>query len=221
MSTNTPHLAQDLFRIHKVITRGLLVGHRKGEEYLENGFALPNELPGYSSYIHSLAAVLGTHHTGEDLIAFPIFKKVIPMAPYTQLSLDHHRIETLLTNLPDALKALPGDTTDKSLMIIVDTIKKISDVWFPHIQVEELNFSEEAVNTVLSPDEQQAISQASSKHSQEHSEPAFWIMPFVLFNLEPEERTKMATLLPPVIMNELIPIVWKDQWAPMKPFLLE
>jgi hypothetical protein len=31
----------------------------------------------------------------------------------------------------------------------------------------------------------------------------------------------MAQEMPPVASQELVPIVWKEHWAPMKPFLLD
>jgi hypothetical protein len=30
----------------------------------------------------------------------------------------------------------------------------------------------------------------------------------------------MAQQMPPVVSQELVPVAWKEQWAPMKPFLL-
>ena len=31
----------------------------------------------------------------------------------------------------------------------------------------------------------------------------------------------LASRMPPEMMEQLVPVAWKDQWAPMKPFLLE
>jgi hypothetical protein len=31
----------------------------------------------------------------------------------------------------------------------------------------------------------------------------------------------MAASMPSMVLDELIPKAWKEQWAPMKPFLLE
>ena len=221
MTTNNPSLAQDLIRIHMVITRSLEVGLQKGEEFLKTGFAIPEELLGYSSYIHCFEAVLGSHHKGEDLIAFPEFRKVLPQAPYDQLSIDHHSVEMLLATLPPAIAELSSNKPNKGLQVIVDTLSQISKVWYPHIQLEEENFAQEKLDAVLTIEEQNNISVASSKFSQEHSNPPYWVIPFILFNLEPVERAKMAAFLPPVIMNELIPVIWRDQWAPMKPLFLE
>ena len=221
MAQASINVAQDLIRIHKVITRSLEVGLSKGKSYRESGFPQPQELLGYTSYIHCLSEVLGSHHTAEDQIAFPTFRKVLPNAPYDQLATDHHGVEMLLLDIPQAITDLSGNTIVHGLKAIVDTLAKISVIWFPHIALEEKNFSEVAVNASLSLDEQKYIYDATGKHSQEHSNPPYWVIPFVLFNLEHEERLKMAANLPPMVMDELIPKVWKDQWAPMKPFLLD
>jgi hemerythrin-like domain-containing protein len=221
MTPNKSRLTQDLIRIHKVITRSLKVGLSKGDEYLETGISHPGELLGFSRYIHCFTAVLDAHHNGEDLIAFPAFRKVLPLVPYDRLAVDHHEVGRQLAKLPPAIQNLSDNNLKEGLSVIVDTLKHISEVWYPHIRVEEQNFSEDKLNAVLTYEEQQTINEAAAKHSQEHSQPPAWVVPFVLFNLEQEDRNQMAANFPPMIANELVPIVWKDQWAPMKPFLLE
>jgi hemerythrin-like domain-containing protein len=220
MEQLTTNLAADLIRIHKVITRGLNVGLVKGREYSQSGFPQPQALVGYSSYTHSLASVLDSHHMGEDLIAFPKFRLVISSAPYAKLVYDHLQIETLLAPLPPIIAALPDDA-HKGLESIVDTLRKISEIWEPHIQLEERYFSEAAINAVIAPEDQRRISEAAGKYSQEHSGPPYWVIPFVLYNLERDERAIMASTFPAMIMDELVPKVWAEQWSPMKPLLLD
>jgi hemerythrin-like domain-containing protein len=220
MEPSTPNLAYDLIRIHKVITRGLNVSLVKGREYLQSGFSQPQALQGYSSYTHSLATVLDSHHTSEDLIAFPEFRRVIPSAPYAKLATDHLQIERLLAPITPAIAELSEDA-QQGLLVIVDTLRKISEIWEPHIQLEERYFSESTLNAVMDLKDQGRISEATGNHSREHSEPPYWVVPFVLFNLEHEDRALMAASFPAVIMNELVPKVWADKWAPMKPLLLD
>ncbi len=221
MAPGTPNLTRDLIRIHKVVTRSLEVCLNHGKQYLTTGTTLPEGLQGYSYYVHCFATVLSTHHQSEDLIAFPAFKSVIPSAPYERLAADHHEIERLLTFIPQAVGELTGREPENGLQIITNTLSNISEIWYTHIQLEEHHFSEEVVNKAFNSDEQGNISAAASKHSQEHSGPPYWIIPFILFNLEHEERASMAASFPPMITEELIPKVWKDQWAPMKPYLLD
>jgi hemerythrin-like domain-containing protein len=221
MAQPPSEMAQGLLRIHKVITRGLEVGLREGRQYLDKGFSQPQQLTGYSYYVHSLAAVLKAHHTSEDMVVFPEVRKVLPMAPYERLASDHQMIEKNLTPLFQAVADLSGETPEKSVKLIVDALEKISAVWYLHIQIEESNFSEAAINSAFTLGEQMRISEAASKLSQEYATPPFWVIPFTLFNLEPEERKMMMALLPATMMDELVLKAWKDQWSPMKPFLLD
>ncbi len=218
---STPSLAQDLIRIHKIITRGIYTSLIKGTEYLGHGVPKVEIIHGYAKYVHCLTEVLSAHHTSEDLIAFPAFMKYLPSAPYAQLSADHHAVEKLLTNMPEAIKDISGEPPSAGLEVIVANLEKLTAIWEPHILLEEHYFSKEAINSAINLDEQKRIGEASAKHSQEHSGPPQWVVPFFLYNLEPEERAIMAANFPPMVTNELIPNVWKDEWVPMKPFLLD
>ena len=214
-------LAKDLIRIHKVITRSINVSLGKGKEYVQVGFPTSGMQQGYSSYIHCLTSILDSHHTSEDEIAFPAFRKVLPLAPYAQLTAEHHQVEKLLAKAPPWIEKLTSDKYEDALRSLVNFLEDLSRLWFPHIQVEEEYFSEAVLNAVLNPEEQGRISAATGQHSQEHSGPPYWVVPFVLYNLEHDERAVMASSFPPEIMDVLIPKVWKDQWAPMKPYLLD
>jgi len=51
--------------------------------------------------------------------------------------------------------------------------------------------------------------------------PHYLVVPFMLYNLEPGPRSILASRLPSEMTEQLVPVVWKDRWASMKPFLLE
>jgi hypothetical protein len=73
----------------------------------------------------------------------------------------------------------------------------------------------------MSPDELTAWLQEMGRHRPEGAPPDPVVMPFILHNLSPEDRAVMAGQMPPVVSQELVPVVWREQWAPMKPFLLD
>ncbi len=87
--------------------------------------------------------------------------------------------------------------------------------------MEQTAFSAEAIAGVMTMDEQSELSAALSKHAQEHAGAPFYALPFVLFNLEIEDRAEMAAHMPKMVIEELIPGEWKLKWMPMKPFLLD
>jgi len=215
-----PNLAQDLIRIHKAITRGLTVGAAKGAQFMAEPPSDTSLRRGLADYVQALTFVLGAHHLGEDEVAFPAFKAKLPDAPYARLSQDHKRIEALLGPIRDSAGRSAEGSMEAELKFMADGLKSLMALWTPHIEMEESQFSEKAIGAVMRPDEQAGLSAVLGKHSQEHIGPPFLALPFVLFNLELEDRTAFANTLPKPVVEVLIPHEWKDKWAPMKPFLL-
>jgi hypothetical protein len=220
-NNNPPNLAQDLLRIHRAITRGLTVGVEKGAEFAEHGFPDPGLRRGFTDYTLSLAVVLRAHHLGEDEIAFPFFRERLPASLYERLAADHHKIEALLNPLRQAIANVAATGGQADLNRVVDDLRSIGAVWTPHIRLEEGHFSEEALSAVMTMEEQGRLSGMMAKHSQEHATPGYLALPFTLFNLQAEDRAAMSATMPSMVIDELVPKAWKDQWAPMRPFLLE
>ncbi len=216
---HTPNLARDLARIHKVITRGLATGIEQGSLFKRTGFSEAGPQQGFCDYSRSLATVLRAHHQAEDAVAFPAFQEKIPQAPYEHLAAQHEQIEALLVSVYQDVNEIDGsgDGVDQ----LVKDFDKITKIWEPHIRMEESIFSSEALSEALSPSEQGDLAAKMGKFSSEHSIPPYLVVPFVLFNLNSEDRAEMMANLPPTMMNDLILKTWKDQWAPMKPFLIE
>lgn len=219
--TNLPNLAADLIRIHKAITRGLTIGTTRGSDFIKGGFPDRILQQGFALYLQTLTAVISAHHLGEDEVAFPALKQKLPAVPYDQLGADHILIETALNDVKRNLPGLTGNNPASSLFKVVDGLNRILAVWRPHIQIEQSAFSAKAIAGATSPAEQAEISTAFAKHSQEHVGPPFFALPFVLFNLVPEDRAEMAALMPKMLTEDLIQGEWKEKWSPMKPFLLD
>jgi hypothetical protein len=219
--SSSPSFAQDLLRIHRVVSRGLYVSVTNGVDFVQAGFPDPGTHLGYAAYTQSLAMVLDAHHLGEDEIAFPSLREKITAAPYERLIRSHQDIVVLLDSVQKAIPLVAGRGGQADLAELVHLLRKVADIWRPHIQTEEFYFSEEALAAAVSPEEQERISSAMAKHGQEHAAPSALALPFLLFNLEGEDRAAMAASLPAVVLEQLIPKGWKEQWAPMKPFLLE
>jgi|WetSurMetagenome_2_1015567.scaffolds.fasta_scaffold148754_1 hypothetical protein len=215
-----PNPAQDLLRIHKVITRGLNVNIDEGRQFMEKGFPNPDLKQGYSNYAFSLASVLDGHHLTEDNVIFPVLKIKLPQGPYEHLSKEHLQIEALLVPVRQAVEGLSTTEWKTCLMQLLDGLEIIRTVWTPHIRMEESIFSQEALSSVMNSSEQMDLSAQAGKYSSEHSNPPFLAVPFVLFNLSPEDREIMLSHMPPMMMQEIVMKAWKEQWAAMKPFLL-
>jgi hypothetical protein len=93
-------------------------------------------------------------------------------------------------------------------------------MWHPHIGIEQDYFAPEKVGPLLPPKEHIRLSRLFMEHSRKNSGPDYLVVPFLLYNLAPEERVFFARKMPLIVTRLLVPVIWKKQWAPMRPFLL-
>jgi Hemerythrin HHE cation binding domain len=209
---NSP-LVEGLLRIHKVISRGLNTSILKCDEYYEKGGIPPEEAEGFHTYLKALRWVTHSHHLSEDEIAFPYFSGTIK-APYPRLRDDHHAINLIMEKL-DKYLSEPSDLVDlRSLLYEFDS------VWGPHIKIEEDNFNEDKLKSFMGMKEQLALIQRLGEHGRKNLGPGPITLPFLFYNLEGRDREEFMTPIPWVIKKVLIPVVWRKQWNPMRPFLL-
>jgi hemerythrin-like domain-containing protein len=217
-----PNIAHDLIRIHRVITRGLMITREKAQRMTQQGSPNMEPLGGFLDYLRSLTTVMHTHHVTEDEIGFPIFQKKSLDAPYDLLRKDHVEIGKLLNEITPLITTLTSHIQDKDTMEkIHDHLQTLSNLWTPHIQTEERYFNETIMDAYLSIKEQQQMSIRFAQHMIQHAKPDYLIIPFFLYNLPQNERILVYRMLPPDVTQTLVPVTWKDRWAPMKPFLLE
>jgi hemerythrin-like domain-containing protein len=217
-----PNVGFELIRIHKVITRGLDVSIKTAQDYsslkvLPAGFS-----PGFLDYVRCLATVLDGHHLMEDELAFPYFQNKPLEAPYQTLADQHHQITNHLKKVLDVVSKMEtGKDNTSALQDLSEELSAIRSIWQPHIAQEEDSFSPAVLSQIMRLDEQIQMSQQFGKFAQEHSNPPELALPFVLFNLPPDERALMAQNIPPMVTQQLIPGPWKQRWGAMQPFLLE
>jgi Hemerythrin HHE cation binding domain len=222
VETVKPNVGADMLRIHRVITRGLDVATQRGTAFAHDGFPSTAIQEGFSTYLRALSGVLDAHHLGEDETAFPYFRKKQPDAPYDKLTADHRVIEGVLEKLQAAVKALAGSAQPAdSLRDVNGAVGTLAGLWHPHINIEELLWAPEMVAALLSDEENLQLGQQIAESSQKHLHATEIEIPFVLYNLGPEDRDIMAKAMPPVVTQQLVPLVWRAKWAPMKSFLLE
>ena len=94
-------------------------------------------------------------------------------------------------------------------------------MWRPHIQIEEQHFDLKLVGELLPAEEHLRLLKSIAEFSQANSGPPYLTIPFILHNLASEARAVLAKSMPAEVIEQLVPVVWKEQWQSMKPFLLE
>lgn len=218
---NQPNIAADLIRIHSVVTRGLSVSLEHGQTFAGNGFPDDTTQQGFVDYVQSLVSVLHAHHLGEDELAFPYLRDLLPDAPFDLLTEQHQQMMSVLDEVTAANEAVTAGGDSQSVNDLNRALTRVDELWHPHIQIEEDEFSVEKGAELISVDEHIRLAQLFAKLSQEHAQPDYLVVPFVLYNLVPEDRAIMAAPMPPVVTQELVPNAWKEKWAPMQPFLLD
>jgi hypothetical protein len=217
-----PNVANSLLVIHMVITRGLAVAIQNSAEFGDKSFPADVTRQGFASYLLALEQVLSSHHLSEDDLAFPYFEKLVPEMPYNTLSAQHQEMLPFLAQIKATSETFKSGAGDASTFEqLKAALRQIDSIWHPHIGVEEEYLTAKRLASLMSVDEHLRLITQLGEYSQEHSGPPFLVIPFILYNLPPGPRAGMQKALPPEVSNNLVPNVWKDQWAPMKPFLLD
>lgn len=216
-----PNVARGLLHIHHIITRGLEVSLAKSREFSEHGFPDASMRTGFANYVRAFASVLRAHHMTEDELAFPYFRSKLPGLPYDKLQNDHHTLEPMLPKL----EALAGEIESNPqptgpLTELHSLLTALGELWYSHIRMEEENFPESLLAQMMTVEEHLSLLQQAGAHSQKIAKPDYLVVPFMLYNLNEEERREFSRALPPVVVEQLVPVAWKDQWASMRPFLL-
>lgn len=217
-----PNIGADAIRIHRIITRGLKVGIERSRAFAQEGYPDAATQGGFISYVQSLASVLHGHHVTEDDLIFPYLRDRLPEAPYDLLSAQHRELEPLLEETQATLEAVAAEAQPGAALDDLNrTLSRIAEIWYPHIQIEEERFGVQALAALIEADEHVRLGKESAQYGQEHAGPGYLTVPFMLYNLPAEDRAILAQAMPPVVTQQLVPGEWKEQWAPMAPFLLD
>jgi hypothetical protein len=88
------------------------------------------------------------------------------------------------------------------------------------MKIEEDHIYERVGSLNLGLEENNRLKLEFYEFFEEHAEPLSLVLPFVLYNLSPEDRSIEAQLIPEK-RKRLVETNWKDEWASMQPFLLK
>ena len=218
--TSDPPIA--LVLIHNAISRGLTTGIQYAESFARDGYPDRATGAGFALYLRTLAGVLHLHHSAEDEIAFPFLREKLPDLPFEDLIAEHERMEDILQELTPNLGKLHGEAGEEAkLQAVRGALAELADIWPGHIDVEEKGVSVERLEAMVGAEALASWLAEMGQHRTEGAPPDPVALPFILYSLPAGERAIMAAQMPPAVSQELVPGAWKEQWAPMKPFLLD
>ncbi len=219
---NQPNIGEDYIRFHKAITRGLAVSLQNINEFLQIGALEKLNREGFLKYVQSFSSVLNGHHLVENENIFPYFKDKLPEVPYDRLMSEHEIFKDGLQEINTGIDDLMSENNEiNSLKLLKSGFDRIDHIWNPHMQIENTQLYGKIGSLNIDTNEMIRILKEAGEFFQEHTGPAYLVLPFVLYNLSPEDRTKASKGFPEMVIKQLVPIDWKDKWASMQPFLLK
>jgi hypothetical protein len=69
-------------------------------------------------------------------------------------------------------------------------------------------------------EEQATLASQVIEHGRKNSGPVPLALAFLFYNLEGTDREAFLKPFPWIVINVLVPIIWRGKWKPMSPFLL-
>jgi hypothetical protein len=223
---NEPHtlnLAVVFLAAHAAIKRGMEVASTRVQEFDRECLPGPVLREGIVNYVRALSSLIQGHQLAEDDLAFPYFRDKMTEVPFDLLIQQHLEMDPILTEIDDTLPRCADDARmGEGFRQLNLALEKLSVVWHPHIRIEEEHFTYDRLVSLGLPDEEQAhLTRQIAEHSRKHTGPPYLVLPFLIYNLSPVTRAFLAGELPVEVTRHLVPVLWKDQWASMKPFLLD
>jgi hypothetical protein len=210
-----------LILIHRAISRGLEEGTRYTEALAREGYPDAATGAGFALYLRMLAGALHVHHSAEDEIAFPFLRARFADLPLDALTAEHEQMAAILEEMAPILDQLHGEAGENPVLLAAHgALTRLAEIWPGHIGVEERSISVKRLEEVARAEEIGGWLAKMGQHRPEGAPPDPVLLPFLLYNLSAEDRAMMAQQMPPVVTQELVPIAWKEHWAPMMPFLL-
>ena len=214
------NIAVSFYYIHNIITRGMSVSIGGVKEGIQLGLQDERHRQGLFNYIRALAVVLNSHHLTEDEIAFPYFRDKLPKAPFDRLISGHQQMVKILNEVKLAQeKCEMNDCLETNLENLENALIRLNATWRPHIRLELEGFISKA-DALIPVEEQLRLVGLFSQHGIKNSEPLQLTVPFLLYNLPPEDRRGFSQGMPAELIQNLVPIVWKEKWESMTPFFI-
>ena len=214
---NSKHLSKGLELIHKVLSRPLDVGISHLDRCLSSNKIDIENHAGFKDYISSLVTVFFGHHHGEDEIMFPTFEEKIKDADFSELKKQHKELHPLTEQIKDKIDIdIP---TIENYREIRSLLQDTKDLWVEHRDEEEKTV-ELDIEPMLSSKEQIELGEKVGEHGRSMSKPATLILPFIIYNLEGNDREEFTSDMPWILKKFIVPVIWKKKWEKMKPFLL-
>jgi hypothetical protein len=220
MYTQDLTLADYFLTFHKIISRGVDIPSDRIDLFNQEDYPDEQTREGYLNYVEALAVLLDSHHKTEDDIAFPYFQDTLPDTHFIWLHQDHDLITGFLEEGAPILDHLKNsEQVKQNFGMLKQVLLKIEDRWSQHIELEEEEFVE-IIDALSTNEERSQLFTQFGDYNQELLNPHQLTIPFMLYNLEPQDRIIIINTHPNDWFIHIDNSEWETKWQSMKPFLL-
>jgi len=163
--------AAEVRRIHAMITQALDGALEKSQHFAQAGFPDAQTRQALAAYMGCFGGMLHGHHLSEDEFVFPYFEERMPDAPFDVLVTHHREMASLLEDIQAARDTLTGqDQGNEASQALHDALTHLSELWHPHIQLEEAQFTREALDALWDAQEEARFGKAIAEYMRQHTD---------------------------------------------------
>lgn len=220
MSAQGVMLKDYFLAFHRIISQGVDTAIDRIDLFIQEDFPDVQTQEGYLNYVNALAVLLDSHHKIEDEIAFPYFQDTLPDTHFNWLYQDHDLITGFLEEGAPILDHLKNsEWVKQNLGMLKEVLLKIEDRWSQHIELEEEEFVE-IIDALSTNKERSQLFTQFGNYNHELLNPHQLTIPFMLYNLEQQDRIVIINTHPKDWFMHIDNSEWGAKWQSMKPFLL-
>ncbi len=163
----------------------------------------------FADFIERFTKFLHSHHDGEEQVIFPSLRaaaeRVSMPAMLAHLNSWQAAHETLLSRLKQLEEACRSFRATGAKDGLVRSASQVKQLLFSHLDDEEAAVTEAVLPQLMSAEQAAGLSQAASKHGQQHGGPMVLMM--YLHGLTNEEQAHFSTM-PWIVRRLLVKRVW-------------
>ena len=150
----------------------------------------------------------------------PNFRDKLPDVDFDNLTFWHHSMVEILDEINLAAEKFEkNDQPETEMRNIENALRTLNEWWPLHIKPETDDFIDKA-DALVPVEEQLRLVRVFAEHSLKLAVPHHLTVPFMLFNLPVVDRKVFSQGMPAEFLQNLVPVVWKEKWASMTPYLL-
>jgi hypothetical protein len=125
-------------------------------------------------------------------VAYPAYRKYLPIAPYAQFTGEHHELESLCALIPEMMTDISSGNPNYGLRVLLILLRKLSRSWSGHIQVEEGYFCDALITPAMDAAIQGEIDEILSTLRMHRRRTGYWVVPFLLYEVEPLDLSSIG-----------------------------